>query len=124
MFLSQRSMQAEYFDSTRPADEVAEFFHSLGFFNRLFAFAQPFQHWLPNLVDERTCRSLSILDVGAGDGSLGIVLSQWARQRNWDWKVINLDSSWLSLRLNSKGASVAASALALPFPDCSFDAVI
>ena len=124
MFLSQRSMQAEYFDSARPADEVADFFRSLGFFNRLFAFAQPFQRWLPSLMDEQACRSLSILDVGAGDGSLGTVLNQWARQRGWDWKVVNLDSCWLSLRLNSQGGCVAASALALPFRDCSFDAVI
>src|SRR5262249_13040917 len=57
-------------------------------------------------------------------GSLGKVLSQWAKERSWDWRVTNLDSSQSSLRFNSRGVNVAASALALPFRDRSFDAVI
>lgn len=124
MFLSRRSTQAEYFDTERPADELVEFFRSLDFFNRLFFFARPFQFWLPKLVDGASCRSLSILDVGAGNGRLGRVLGKWAQAREWNWKVTNLDSSWLALRLDSHGHKVAASATALPFRDGSFDAVI
>src|SRR5574342_75692 len=106
MFLSRRSMQAEYFDAERPAAEIAEFFRSLSFFNHLFWFAHPFQVWLPNLFGQEACRSLSILDLGAGDGSLGIVLTRWAKERNWDWRITNLDLSWSALHLNAAGANV------------------
>lgn len=124
MFLSRRSMQAEYFDAERPEHEVREFYQSLNAVNRLFGFAQPFQHWLPSLLDPKRCENLSILDVGAGDGTLGRVLSQWAANRNWSWKVTNLDSSWAALRLNSASPNVVGSALALPFRNSSFDIVI
>ena len=117
-------MQAEYFDAERPAHEVEEFFRSLNFFNRLFSFSAPFQSSLPKLLDGSACKSLTILDVGGGDGSLGRILRQWAKQREWDWKVTNLDASWLALRLNPAGTNVAASGVALPFRDASFDAVI
>lgn len=124
MFLSRRSMQAEYFDAERSAPELKEFFRSLSFFNRLFGFAQPFQFGLPNLLNHENCQALSILDVGSGDGSLGKVLSRWAEGHKWTWKVTNLDSNWVALCLNPQGQNVAASAIALPFRDASFDAVI
>jgi 2-polyprenyl-3-methyl-5-hydroxy-6-metoxy-1,4-benzoquinol methylase len=123
MFLARRSTQAEYFDGDRSAAELAAFFRALGRINRLFVFAEPFQRSLPSLLDG-ACRSASILDLGAGDGSLGRVLSNWAEQRGWQWSVTNLDLSVDALRLNPAGRNIAGSVLALPFRASSFDAVI
>jgi SAM-dependent methyltransferase len=124
MFLSRRAMQEEYFDSERPAVEVAEFFRSLGRVNRFFDFAQPFRKLLPRLVGEMNCEELSILDMGAGDGSLGISLQSWAVKRGWHWRVVNLDTSPMVLGLNPTGLNVAGSAIKLPFHDDSFDVVV
>src|SRR5690242_7832224 len=123
MFLSRRTMQEEYFDSERPAGEVAEFFRSLGRFNRLFDFAEPFRNLLPALLGDTQCRSLTILDVGAGDGSLGRSVRQWATGRGWDWRVVNIDCNLAALRLNQGGLNVLGSATRLPFRTGSFDVV-
>ena len=125
MFLGARSTQAEYFDSERSPQEVAAFFRTLARVNRLFVFAEPFQRFLPNLVQNcGGCRSLSILDLGAGDGSLGRSLSAWANRQNWQWRITNLDFNLSALRLCPDGQKVTASVLALPFRDSSFDVVV
>jgi SAM-dependent methyltransferase len=124
MFLSRRTTQEEYFDRERPVAEVAEFFQSLGRVNRFFDFAEPFRNLLPKLLSEENCRSLSILDVGAGDGSLGKAVQDWAAQRGWKWRVINLDCSLRALGLNRNGLNVAGSAVRLPFRRSSFDVVV
>jgi SAM-dependent methyltransferase len=124
MFLSRRAMQEEYFDLPRPPAEVAEFFDSLGRVNRFFDFAEPFRNLLPKILPEPECRTLSILDVGAGDGSLGNTLSQWAASRGWNWRVVNLDASLVALELNRAGVNVASSAVQLPFRDETFDVVM
>ena len=124
MFLSRRTAQEEYFDSERPIEEVAEFFRSLGRVNRFFDFAQPFRELLPGLLGEAQCRALSILDVGAGDGSLGRAVETWATTRGWNWRVANLDCSLAALSLNDDGMNVAGSAARLPFRQQSFDVVI
>jgi len=124
MFLSRRSLQAEYFDSERPVAELTEFFRSLNRMNRLFRFAQPFQSLVPSLLGENNCVALSVLDVGAGDGSLGQVLAKWAGARGWRWQVTNLDISARSGAMNGNGRNIAGSALRLPFRAASFDLVI
>jgi SAM-dependent methyltransferase len=126
MFFRSRATQAEYFDAPgRPEAEIAEGYRSLAWVNRLCIFAEPFQRLLPKRVGRENCRSLSILDLGAGDGSLGILLTNWAKtKRNWDWRFTNLDVSLPALRLNPGGRNVGGSALALPFRDASFDVVI
>jgi ubiquinone/menaquinone biosynthesis C-methylase UbiE len=124
MFLSRRSMQAEYFDSERPAHELEAFYRCLNSVNRLFAFDHLFQFWVPKLLSTSGCQSLSLLDLGAGDGALGQALGRWAAQRGWYWKVTNLDLSTAALRLSRTGWNVAGSALALPFLNDSFDVVI
>lgn len=117
-------MQAEYFDSERSAAELQEFYRCLNSVNRLFAFDHLFQFWVPKLVTRDGCQSLSLLDLGAGDGDLGQALNRWAAQRGWHWTVTNLDVSVAALRLSRAGWNVAGSALALPFRDDSFDVVI
>lgn len=124
MFLSRRTTQEEYFDSERPTAEVADFFHSLGRVNRFFDFAEPFRNLLPKLFGKEECRSLSILDVGAGDASLGKTIQSWAAQRGWTWSVVNLDTSLVALGLNAGGLNVVGSAIQLPFRENSFDVVI
>jgi ubiquinone/menaquinone biosynthesis C-methylase UbiE len=126
MFLAQRLAQAEYFDDPRRSfAEVAEGYRQLGRINRLFLFADPFQRLLSGWLGPEKCRQLSVLDLGAGDGSLGRELTQWAARRNWRWRVTNLDLSPLALRLNpDRHLNVVGSALSLPFRDESFDVVI
>ncbi len=124
MFLSRRTTQEEYFDSERPAAEVAEFFRSLGRVNRIFDFSQPFRAFIPKLIGEGQCQSLSILDVGAGDGSLGRAVTEWANRRGWTWTVVNVDCSPSALALNPRGLNVVGSASRLPFRSGSFDVVV
>lgn len=117
-------MQEEYFDSERPVEEVAEFFRSLGRVNRFFDFTHPFRTLIPELVGRDHCKTLSILDVGAGDGSLGRAVQEWAARQGWDWRVVNVDCSPVALRLNEGGLNVIASATRLPFYPASFDVVL
>ncbi len=125
MFLKRRALQAEYFDlRERPPAELAEAYRMLRRMNRLCFLSEPFKRRLPFWLGQGRCRSLSILDVGAGDGSLGAELTEWARRRQWNWRVTNLDLSVPAMRLNPGGRFVAGSALALPFRDNSFDVVI
>jgi SAM-dependent methyltransferase len=124
MFLNRRTTQAEYFDSLRPFQELADFFQCLDRLNRFFVFAEPFQRFLPRMLGTEACSRLSILDLGAGDGQLGRTLTEWARRRGWDWNVINLDQSLDALKLSCGRSNVAGSALALPFQDDAFDVVI
>ena len=125
MFLSQRATQAEYLDSPECSfQETADSYKELARINRLFHFAEPFQRYLPNLLGPEKCRSLTVLDLGAGDGSLGGALEKWAGNQGWSWAVTNLDSNPHVLKLCLPGKTVAGSVLAIPFPDQSFDVVI
>ena len=126
MFFPRRATQAEYFDSPeRTHAELVEGYASLARVNRWFWFSEPFQRLMPKFIGRDTCETLSILDLGAGDGMLGRVLSDWAkRKRNWDWQFTNLDVNADALALNPTGRNVVGSALNLPFPDASFDVVI
>src|SRR5438045_9472586 len=125
MFFRERATQAEYFDCpTRSFAEVASAYGELGRINKLFCSAAPFQRFIPESLGIERCRSLSILDLGAGDGSLGRTLSRWASRNGWTWKVTNLDANALALALGDSDRNVAASADALPFVNRSFDVVM
>lgn len=125
MFLRERSTQAESFDSqTRPVAEIAAGYRQLARANRAFFFSHPFVLTLPRLLGAEQCRSLTLLDVGAGDGMLGHRLEAWSAKRGWRWEVTNLDANPHALRLNPGGRNVTGSALALPFPDAHFDVVV
>ena len=125
MFLSRRATQAEYFDSPdRSFAETAESYKELARINRLFHFAEPYQRFLPRILGEEKCRSLTLLDLGAGDGSLGKTLGSWAAKRGWNWQITNLDLSPHALQLCKTGKAVTGSVLKLPFENESFDVVI
>src|SRR5580704_8218057 len=79
MFFRERSTQAEYYDAPqRSAAERVAAFRELDRVNQLFRFDHPFISRLPRWLGEERCASLDILDVGAGTGLLGRVLSGWA----------------------------------------------
>jgi hypothetical protein len=77
--------------------EVAEFFQSLGRGEPVLRLCTSFSKSDSRLLGEASCRSLSILDVGAGDGSLGNAVRDWAATRGWNWRVVNLDTSLSAL---------------------------
>jgi 2-polyprenyl-3-methyl-5-hydroxy-6-metoxy-1,4-benzoquinol methylase len=125
MFLDCRSRQAEYFDEPqRSAAQVADSFRQLARVNRLFRFSQPFELAVPALLGTERCRELSLLDLGAGDGSLGRALIAWAANQGWQWKVTNFDLNPFALALNPQGENVVGSVLKLPFENLAFDVVI
>ncbi|MBC8002544.1 MAG: methyltransferase domain-containing protein [Opitutaceae bacterium] len=125
MFFSARSTQAEYFDApTRSFQEVCDGYRHLGQVNRFFHFAEPFQRLIPRFLGAVRCQNLTLLDLGAGDGTLGRELSLWAEKRGWQWRFTSLDLNPQALSLNRHHANVAASVTDLPFKDGSFDLVI
>ena len=125
MFFRERSMQAEYFDAPeRPAAERAAAFRELDRINQFFRFHHPFSSRLPSWLGKERCASLDILDVGAGTGLLGRVLSEWAARRGWDWRFTNLDLNPIRWQPGDGAKTVTGSALELPFPDGSFDLVV
>jgi SAM-dependent methyltransferase len=125
MFLSRRSLQAEYFDlPDRSEAEVTAAFQDLNRVNCFFRFSHPFEAVLPRWLGAKKCERLDILDVGAGTGLLGKILTEWARQRGWHWRFTNLDTNSLALKIGSQPDSVVGSALQLPFADGSFDLVV
>jgi 2-polyprenyl-3-methyl-5-hydroxy-6-metoxy-1,4-benzoquinol methylase len=125
MFLRQRAAESEKFDAPdRSAGQVAEGYRWLGRFNRLLHFAEPFQRLLPAWLGAGNCREFTLLDLGAGDGSLGRTLAAWAARRGWDWRVTSLEINPLALHLAPGGRRVVGSATALPFAEDAFDVVI
>jgi len=123
MFLRERTTQAEYFDGLRPREELKDFYRSLERVNRFFINGEPFQRMIPRLLGPDACRQLRLLDLGAGDGTLGKELTMWARKRGWEWTVTSLDFNPTALGLGG-GERVAGSAVDLPFLDDTFDVVI
>ncbi len=125
MFLRERARQAEYFDHPdRVSEELRESYRSLARVNRITRFDRPFRIWLPRLLGLEKCRSLSVLDLGAGDGTLGRTLTDWAARQGWRWRITNLDLNPILAELAPETPCVVGDVLNIPFPDGSFDVVI
>ena len=126
MFLSERSTQAEYLDAPgRSPELVARDFHQLARINALFKFSHPFEYLIPRRLGTEHCRELHILDLGAGDGSLGRQLALWAGKRGWAWTFTNFDLRLTALNVHADGSPrVLGLVQNLPFRDGSFDVVI
>jgi 2-polyprenyl-3-methyl-5-hydroxy-6-metoxy-1,4-benzoquinol methylase len=125
MFLSRRATQPEHCDRPDlPAAELADNYRQLARFNRLMLVSDPFQRLLVRWLGPERVKTLSILDLGAGDGSIGEAIELWARRYGWNWQVTHLDLNVAALELRSLRSRVAGSACALPFRSDSFDVVI
>jgi 2-polyprenyl-3-methyl-5-hydroxy-6-metoxy-1,4-benzoquinol methylase len=125
MFLTDRSMQAEYFDLPGlPIDETAHSYQELDRINCFFQFSHPFVSQLPRWLGRQTCQQLKILDIGSGSGLLGRKMSRWAARCGWQWHFTNLDLNPVQPPADDPAHFVTGSALELPFPDNSFDLVI
>ncbi len=125
MFLRERATQAEYCDQPDlPLEEVASSYRQLTRFNRLMLVADPFQRLMVRWLGRKNVQRLSLLDLGAGDGSVGRSIEKWAARHGWEWRVTNVDASIPALMLGDGGRRIAGDVCALPFPDDSFDVVI
>src|SRR5208283_1788574 len=125
MFLRHRSTQLEYFDLPDRAEaEIAASFRDLNRVNSLFRFTHPFESELPQWLGRKNCERLDVLDVGAGTGLLGKVLTEWALKQGWHWHFTNLDTNPVALKIGCLPDAVVGSALQLPFADGSFDLVV
>lgn len=123
MFLRDRATQAEYFDAPeRTPAELRQHYAQLGRINRLTQFDRPFRIWVPQLLAEPA--SLTFLDLGSGDGSLGQTLHTWAARQNWSWEFTHLDVNPVTREIDSNPRHVLGSVTALPFPNHSHDVVI
>jgi hypothetical protein len=127
MFLRERATQAEYCDRPDlPDADLAANYHHLSRFNRRMLVADPFQRLLVRWIGPANATHLTLLDLGAGDASLGEFLENWAEQRQWDWRVTSLDGNERALRLRPLRTErkIAADVCALPFADNTFDVVM
>lgn len=124
MFLDRRTEQAESFDADMSPEEAGAAHGELGRLNALFKFSHPFVLRLPRMIPPDRCKTLSFLDVGAGDGSLGRRLTAWASNRGWKWTVTNLDLRPCVRNDARRAVHVAGSAVSLPFADGAFDVVV
>ena len=123
--LRERATEPEYFDSpARQPDEIIASYRELARVNWLCRFADPYTRIMSRWLGAANCRQLSILDLGAGDGSLGREMEKFAQRQGWDWRVTNFDVNPVPLRLASTSRNVAGSVLALPFVENSFDVVV
>jgi SAM-dependent methyltransferase len=125
MFFRERATQAEYCDQPGlPLEAVVSNYRQLARFNRAMLVSDAFQRVLTRWLGRPRVASLSILDLGAGDGWIGRKISKWAERRGWKWDVTNLDVNPLAFALHPRCRNVLASACTLPFQDDSFDVVI
>lgn len=125
MFFPQRATQAEYFDAPdRSLKELALGYRQLDRVNRWFRLSDAYKDRMAQWLGGDRVTQLNILDLGAGNGSLGAELKEWAARRGWHWEVTQLDYNPSALRLDPSPRKVAASVLRLPFADESFDVVI
>ena len=125
MFFRQRSTEPEHLDAPeRTADETSVAFRELDRVNRFYKFSHPFVSSLPSWLGRKRCERLEILDVGAGTGLLGKLLSDWARRRGWNWHFTNLDIKPVVLKSGDAADGVIGSALQLPFASGRFDLVV
>jgi hypothetical protein len=125
MFLRERATQAEYCDRPDlPQQEVASSYRQLARFNRLLLVGDPFQRLLVRWLGREKVQQLSLLDLGAGDGSVGRGIESWAGRHGWNWRVTSLDASFQALTLGNGERRIAGNVCALPLRNESFDVVI
>ena len=115
-------------DSGTPA-EVAASLSDLRRINRWFGGISTTQAMIEDVAHKLNAKSLMLLEVAAGSGDVPGIAAQRLKDRGIELKVTLLDraASHLQASASENGHSerraVVGDALALPFPDASFDLV-
>lgn len=119
-----RLHEAELLDATsHDLDELAHSLAQVAAVNRWLGGVRGLVRHLRPLLALRAPR---LLDVGTGDGATLREIVQWAAARGRRWRAAGLDHHPDVIAVAGRSATVSlvrADALALPFPDRSFDAV-
>lgn len=120
-----RSPEKEILDE--PVSDSAELARSLeqvAQVNRLLGGTRALRRHLAPMVAGTS--TMSVLDVGTGNGRSMRELASWARRRGSSWRAVGIDSSPQCARLAHVDgmAAVEGDALRLPFASRSFDAVL
>ncbi len=126
----ERAVTAELLDtdSGTPA-EVAASLSDLRRINRWFGGISTTQAMIEDVAHKLNAKSLSLLEVAAGSGDVPGIAAQRLKDRGIELKVTLLDraASHLQASTSENGhaarRAVVGDALALPFPDASFDLV-
>ncbi len=126
----KRAVTAELLDtdSGTPA-EIAASLGDLRRINRWFGGIATTQAMIEQVADQLNINSLSLLEVAAGSGDVPRIAAQRLKARGIQLEITLLDraaSHFNSADANNGGSSirtVVADAIALPFPEDSFDLV-
>jgi ubiquinone/menaquinone biosynthesis C-methylase UbiE len=108
-------------DDAGTPSEIADSMTDLRGINQRFGGIATTEHMLQAVARESGQRSLSLLEVGAGNGDLPRLVHQRLQQRNICLEITLLDRVYS--HLGNCGRCVVADALMLPFSDNSFDVV-
>jgi ubiquinone/menaquinone biosynthesis C-methylase UbiE len=118
----QRINQHEILDSdTCPPDEAEASLQDLCRINRLFGGVATTRKLIERVASETRKKAFSLLEVAAGFGEVPRLAAQQLTGKGITLDVTNLDRVRTHLLRGNR--AVVADALALPFPDCSFDLV-
>jgi ubiquinone/menaquinone biosynthesis C-methylase UbiE len=119
----QRVSTPEILDTDAcPPHEVEKSLRDLGSINRWFGGVATTRSMIERVASATGYKHLSVLEVAAGYGEVPRAAGEHLRRKGITLDVLCLDRVRSHLR-KGKGSAVVADALALPFPDNSFDLV-
>jgi hypothetical protein len=122
MLTMQRVNTQEILDSDAcPPVEVETSLRDLCRINRWFGGVATTRRLIERVASATGTRHFSVLEVAAGFGEVSRIAGQQLARKDITLKVTDLDRVRTHLLRGNR--AVVADALALPFPDCSFDLV-
>ena len=120
----RRTVIPELLDSDAGStQEIAASLQDLEGIARWFGGAGTLAALIARTAEQSGRRSLSVLDVGAGNGHVTRLARERLRSRGIEVEVTLLDRSAVHLSHKNSAAALAGDALALPFREKSFDLV-
>ena len=118
----QRVSTQEILDSDEcPAPEAQRSLRDLCRINRWFGGVSTTRNLFERVCAATGMKRLSVLEVAAGFGEVPMLAAKRLQRKGIDFEITMLDR--LRTHLLPGNHSVVADALALPFPDCSYDVV-